>query len=50
MEIFMYRDYLKYQNFLKENQKAENGVQEENEPYLLLDKKVNHEHDKVFRR
>lgn len=50
MEIFTYQDYLSYQKFLKMKQKAENKLQEDNETYILTSKKVNHEHDKIFRR
>lgn len=52
MEIFTYKDYLKYQKFLKEkvNPKIENELHEDNEIYNISNKAVNNEHDKIFRR
>jgi len=50
MEIFTYKDYLKYQKFLKEKQKIENELHEDNAIYTLPNKKVSNEHDKIFRR
>lgn len=51
IEIFTYKDYIKYQNFLN---KKVNILKEEPEIYVLgsskIDKKINNEHDKIFRK
>lgn len=52
MEIFTYKDYLKYQKFLREKGKPviQNVLCEDKEAYNTHNKQVNHEHDKIFRR
>ena len=51
IEIFTYKDYIKYQNFLN---KKVNILKEKPEIYILgsskTNKKINNEHDKIFRK
>lgn len=51
MEIFTYKDYLKYQGFLaRQEEKTKDKLRETEEIYNIYDGKINHEHDKIFRR